>query len=76
MMRWSSKARMSDWSKLCQPRVLPASMISLETAVLAFAVEERLAGAQATAHDLGHEKPAAVNFVHQALAHDVAQSVG
>ena len=51
-------------------------MISWKAAVFAFAVEEGLAGAQAAAHDLGHEETAAVDFVDEPLAHDVAQGVG
>src|SRR5205085_7470294 len=49
----------------------------LESPVLAFAVEQSLARAQAAAHDLGNEEPsAALGLGHQSLAHDVANRDG
>ena len=62
VIRSALNASRSDWSKLCQPSALPGLDDFLEGAVLRFAVKQRLARAQAAAHDLGHEQSSAAYF--------------
>src|SRR4051812_24187359 len=48
----------------------------LERSVLTFAVEQRLARAQARAHDLAHEQSSAADFRNETLTDDKSQRIG